>query len=361
LYFIIRSPSNVILKSDIINRSLLDEDVIIHEDVKSAILYSAQLLKVPERYIRTKNKDGKIQYSIGISKNELDLNFANSLITGHTEISGGIILSGKESSSGNNQYLEIYDEKNNLTYSINLYYRNYNISSTDKTLLAIIIDDFGYYSGDLLDDFCNLDSNITFSILPGLSHSTEVMFNAEASGHETMIHMPMEPFSYPKNNPGSDAIYVHMSENEIQKKMDFYFNQLPLCAGTNNHMGSLVTADKDVMKIVLTEIKKHGLYFVDSRTSQSSIAYTLAHEMMIPSLESNLFLDTPNLSDDTLKRKIDQLKSMQKTRNKIVVISHCSTRDQFEYLVRFLSEIKDLDFELVPVSRLLESNIPDIL
>jgi len=360
-YFLTKLPSNPVLKSDIIDRSLFQEESVQHEDVLSALIYSAQILKVPDKYFRHKEKEGKFYYYIGISKNELDLNFANSIITGHVEKSGGKIISGTENTSGNNQYLDILDTENDLYYVVNLYYRNYNITKSDKTLLAIIVDDFGYYNEKLLDDFCQLDSNITFSILPGLPHSTDIMFQAEASGHETMIHMPMEPINYPKNNPGPDAIYVHMKEHEIRRKMEFYFSQLPLCAGANNHMGSLVTADKDVMIIVLTELKEQGLYFVDSRTTQSSVAYSLAQEMMIPALENNLFLDTPEVSDQTMKTKIEQLKKMSKNRDQITVITHCNNRKQFEYLQEFLVKIKDLDFELVPASRLLKREIPDIL
>ncbi|KQC04693.1 MAG: hypothetical protein APR54_08725 [Candidatus Cloacimonas sp. SDB] len=361
IYLLDRSPKGFDLTSKIINRSLQSEKTLSHENVEAAIIYSIKQLKVPDRYIRRKERAGEIDFSIGISKNELDLNFANLIITGHAELSGGRILSGQESSSGNNQYLTILDEKADRTYNLNLYYRDYEITDSAKTLLAVIVDDFGYYNGKLLEDFCDLDSNITFSILPGLSNTTEIMFKAEASGHETMIHMPMEPFDYPRNNPGPDAIYVHMSENEIRRKMQFYFSELPLCAGANNHMGSLATSDRDVMRTVLTEIKDKGLYFVDSRTSQSSVAYSLAQELMIPALENNLFLDTPSVSEETLKIKINQLKTMQKTKDKIVVITHCNNREQFDYLKKFIAQIKELNFELVPVSRLLKREIPDIL
>jgi polysaccharide deacetylase 2 family uncharacterized protein YibQ len=361
VYFLHRNPVNLSFRSDIINRSFQETGKLPYNDVESAILYSIQQLKVPDKYINRKDLEEETRFSIGISRNLLDLNYANMIITGHVEVIGGAVLSGRESSNYNNQYLEIYDQTNDRIFNLNLYYRNYQVKETDKTLLAVIVDDFGYYGGELLDDFNQLDSNITFAIMPGLENSTDVMFTAEAGGHETMIHMPMEPLNYPRNNPGPDAIYVHMKENEIRRKMQFYFDQLPLCAGANNHMGSLVTADKDIMKIVLEELKNRGLYFVDSRTSQSSVAYSLAQEMMLPSLENNLFLDTPDISDATLELKLKTLTNLQKKHDKLVVITHCSNRKQLDYLKKFLSLIENMDFELVPVSRLLQSDIPDIL
>ena len=85
------------------------------------------------------------------------------------------------------------------------------------------------------------------------------------------------------------------------KKM---IRQFPDCIGANNHMGSLVTTDESVMRIVLEVLKKHNLFFVDSRTSNSTIAYDTAKKMMIPTFKSNLFLDTPDVTLKTMKSKL---------------------------------------------------------
>ena len=160
-----------------------------------------------------------------------------------------------------------------------------------------------------------MDPAISFAILPDLKYSKLVMEMANQTGHETLIHVPMEPISYPHNDPGPNAIYVHLSENEIRKRMEKFIADFPLCAGMNNHMGSLVTSDPKVMKIVLDVVKEHNMYFVDSKTSQSSIAYSLAQKMMIPTTENKLFLDTPNMDVVTLKSKLRQLEYLQKKYN----------------------------------------------
>lgn len=41
-------------------------------------------------------------------------------------------------------------------------------------------------------------------------------------------------------------------------------------------MGSKATADEDLMRIVLAEIKKRELYFIDSRTARNSVAFQIA-------------------------------------------------------------------------------------
>ena len=140
-----------------------------------------------------------------------------------------------------------------------------------------------------------------------------------------------------------------------------YIKQFPLCVGANNHMGSFATTDEFVMRTVLQVLKEHELYFVDSRTSVSSIAYDVAREMMIPTCENKLFLDTPRISEKTLALKIKKLEHLAVDNKKILVITHCTSQKKYEFLKEFIEEIEKLDFELVPVSELFKSNLPEII
>jgi polysaccharide deacetylase 2 family uncharacterized protein YibQ len=329
--------------------------------VQDAVAHSIRLLGIPDKNFSNHIGDDGIYISLGINKNEMDLNYANIIITGQVELIGGKLVSGKEINNGNKQILEFMDTKDSQKYIVTLYYTKSKTSNRKKTQLAIVVDDFGAQNDKLLDDFCKLDPNISFAILPDQKFSKLVMNKAVKAGHETLIHIPMEPVSYPKNNPGSHAIYVHLSDKEIRRRMERFIKQFPLCAGANNHMGSLATTDENVMRNVLAVLKKHNLYFVDSRTSQSSIAYKMAKKMMIPTIENHLFLDTPFISEKTLKRKIQQLKVICKNNNKILVITHCATIERYEFLKNFLQLIEELDLELVPVSKLFESELPEIL
>ena len=329
--------------------------------VLDAIVHAKLLLGINEE--NYKNRIGKeaIYISIGIDRSAMDLNYANIIITGQVELIGGKIISGEEKSNGNKQVMEIEGLHNSQKYFVTLYYTKSQSVTETKTLLAIVVDDFGIRNNKLLDDFCSLNSNVTFAILPDQKYSKHVMNKAAETGHETMIHIPMEPISYPRDNPGANAIYVHLSEKEIKHRMEGYIKQFPLCVGANNHMGSFATTDESVMRIVLQVLKDHDLYFVDSRTSQSSIAYDVAKKMMIPTAENQLFLDTPSITERTLPNKINKLKYLAKKKDKILVITHCATQDRYEFLKEFVKEIEELNFKLVPVSELFKSKLPEII
>ena len=330
-----------------------------NETVLDALDHARTLLGVPENLFKTRIKDDIIDISIAINKAEMDLNYANMIITGQVELIGGEVRTGKEFYSGSMQILEINDPENKQKFKIKLYYAKEGDYQKDKTRLAIVVDDFGYFGGKLLDDFCALDKNITYAILPGLNFSADAMNKATSLGHETMIHIPMEPIDYPRNDPGSNAIFVHLSKKEIRKKMENFIKELPLCKGANNHMGSLVTADKDIMTTVLEVLKKHDMYFIDSHTTSSTIAYDTAQRMMVLSFDNDFFLDSPDITDETLSKKIRTLQSLEQS--KVLIITHCTNRKKLEYLNKFLTKIKNMNYELVPVSSFFQTNLPEIL
>ena len=329
--------------------------------VLDAIVHAKLLLGIPEENYKNTIGDDGIYITIGIDSSEMDLNYANIIITGKVELIGGKIISGKEKNNGNKQIIEFEDPNDSQKYFVTLYYSKLQNKANEKTQLAIVVDDFGIRNNKLLDDFCSLNDNITFAILPDQKYSKHVMKKAAETGHETMIHIPMEPVSYPQNNPGANAIYVHLSEREIKRRMENYIKQFPLCVGANNHMGSFATTDESVMKIVLQVLKDHNLYFIDSRTSQSSIAYDVAKKMLIPTFENQFFLDTPSITDKTIARKLKQLKYLAKSKDKILVITHCATQDRYEFLKEFVKEVEKLNFELIPVSELFRSELPEII
>jgi len=360
LYFNIDKVLN--LSKGIGNSRVKVNQLVQDKTVLDALTHTKILLGVSNINFKHRLSEEAIYVSLGIDKAEMDLNYANMILSGQIEMANGKVLAGKELQNGNKQILEIVDNDDKQSYEVTLYYAKDHISTkSKKTKLAIVVDDFGIHNDQLLEKFCSLDKNVTFAILPDQKYSEHVMYRASETGHESMIHIPMEPVSYPRNNPGTNAIYVHQSRQEINKKLKRFIKQLPLCVGANNHMGSLVTTDENVMEIILDVIRDNNLYFVDSRTSNSSIAYNVAKRMMIPTFKSSIFLDTPDVSRKTMNIKLDQLKTMKKSRDKILVITHCATQERYDYLKEFIKRVKKMGFEIVPVSKLFEKNLPEIL
>jgi polysaccharide deacetylase 2 family uncharacterized protein YibQ len=67
-----------------------------------------------------------------------------------------------------------------------------------------------------------------------------------------------------------------------------------MAVGANNHQGSSVTENREIMTIILDWLNKHNLFFVDSATSKNSLAQSLAYSRGYPALKRDIFLDVPD-------------------------------------------------------------------
>lgn len=108
-------------------------------------------------------------------------------------------------------------------------------------------------------------------------------------------------------------------------------------------MGSLATEDRRLMRIVLSELKKRGLIFIDSRTSLKSIAYELAQEMELISGYNQGFLDAVD-DIDHIAERMEVLINMAREKGKIIVIAH-PLKNTLEFLKSRMPDLrKKIDF-----------------
>ncbi len=186
--------------------------------------------------------------------------------------------------------------------------------------IAIIIDDFGP-DLEIAEEFAALPFAVTFSVLPQLAHSADIARLAGSRGREVILHLPMEPYGYPKMDPGAGALLLSMSENALRRQIGLALDASPNFRGVNNHMGSRMTEDSRAMKIVVEEVNRRGLYFVDSFTSPKSKAFSAAREMKIRTLRRDIFLDH-NQSADSIRSQVARLIKIARVKGTALAIGH---------------------------------------
>jgi len=186
--------------------------------------------------------------------------------------------------------------------------------------IAIIIDDMGASIKDA-DRLLSINLPVTFAVIPGLAHSRRVAEAAHAKGQVVMIHIPMEPQGYPAQRLEANGLLVSQSEDEISEKVKGYLREVPHATGANNHMGSSFTEHEDKMMPVLEILKKNGLFFIDSRTSSSSVGYAMAARMGLKAGTRNVFLDNEQ-SVDKVKTQLKAAVTIAEKRGSAIAIGH---------------------------------------
>ena len=162
--------------------------------------------------------------------------------------------------------------------------------------LIFVFDDAGHNMTQL-QPFLELPFPITVAVLPGLDYSAEAAQKARNSGKEVILHQPMQA----KNrsvDPGPCAIKPDMTADEVYDLVRQNIASLGPVSGINNHEGSLITENENLLGAVMDVCRAEQLYFLDSRTTSSSVAKKVAAQRSLPIWERTVFLDnTQNKKD----------------------------------------------------------------
>jgi polysaccharide deacetylase 2 family uncharacterized protein YibQ len=214
--------------------------------------------------------------------------------------------------------------------------------------IALIIDDLGHVltNGSRA---AALDGPVACAILPLTPYAARIASRAHAAGKEVMLHLPLQSIrEAPAMSVGT--IQIDTTRGELARILEHYLELVPYVVGINNHQGSALTRHPGHMTWLMEEMRRHGdLFFVDSYTTESSIALRVARERGVPSIRRDVFLDnTP--TREAIASAFRRLKQRALAHGVAVGIGHPYV-ETLEFLEQAIPALRAEGFELVPVSR----------
>ncbi|MFH1680208.1 MAG: divergent polysaccharide deacetylase family protein [Candidatus Eisenbacteria bacterium] len=218
--------------------------------------------------------------------------------------------------------------------------------------VALIIDDFGYSYGATARAFLELDCGLTVSVLPGKAFSARVAEKARSEGKDLLLHLPMEPLEFPEKNPGPGAIFVGQADEEVRSITREALGGFASLDGVSNHMGSRAMQNERIVRIVLEEVGKRGLFFLDSKTVSGRTARTLAESLGVRCFENDLFWDSGYDSREEILENLDHLAEIARARGHAIGIGH-PRAVTLEALEEKIPEMRRSGIRLVPIRDLM--------
>ncbi|WP_233520531.1 divergent polysaccharide deacetylase family protein [Flocculibacter collagenilyticus] len=237
-----------------------------------------------------------------------------------------------------------------LLCAFNAFANNTN-ATTDHTAVgrvAIVIDDLGYHHYDM--QAVELPGHITASILPHTPYAEKIAKHAQQLNKDVMLHIPMEAMSGKALGPG--ALTAAMKKDEVILSLMRAKQEIPFAVGVNNHMGSRLTAMQQPMQWTMEFLRKHNMFFLDSKTVAHSKAETVAKQNGVHALHRHVFLDNIQTEQEMLKEFKRMIRIAQRYKS-AVAIAH-PYPETFTFLRKYLPELKSkYNVDLVPISELL--------
>jgi hypothetical protein len=217
--------------------------------------------------------------------------------------------------------------------------------------VAIIIDDIGYDMTSVRE-LLSIDADITFAILPLLVHSREAADMLHKANRETLLHLPMEPLSYPKEKPGSGALFSDMNDEELIFQLEKNLASVPYVVGVNNHMGSKFMSNERNLVPVFKHLKKRDLFFIDSRTTNGSKTTAAAQKVHLTVASRQIFLDNERNYSRIYQILVDMAEAPAGN-SMLIVIGH-----PYPETIRALKDankvFREKGVSIIPVSKLIK-------
>lgn len=216
--------------------------------------------------------------------------------------------------------------------------------------IAVVIDDFGDRHDSMVNAFLSIRTPLTVSVLAGRRYSAAVAREAAERGHEVLLHLMMEPLSGTYRDDGS-IVLKGMTPTRIREVVERSLADVPGAVGVNNHMGSKATQDRATMAPVLQALLERGLFFMDSYTIASSVAYPLAQEMGVRTERRDVFLDVAE-GEAEIRKALWALARRAGKNGSAIGIGHCH-RDMLEALRGEIPTIEARGYRFVFLSELV--------
>lgn len=219
--------------------------------------------------------------------------------------------------------------------------------------VAIIIDDFGlnYKKTPPDEEWMAQPGIMTFAVMPESPRTKKVAPLVSATPtKELIIHYPFDPFQSLKL--AKDKVDPEDALKTL-KLLEKAMKQIPNAKGLNNHRSYRATQNRPIMNAFMAQLKPTGLYFLDSKVSEKSVAYAEAKLAGIPAAMNYIFLDTAELHTQAFCAKmLKQAVAHARKHGSVVALGHHYFRTTFDCLKEEMPKYEKEGIEFVRGSAL---------
>lgn len=226
-------------------------------------------------------------------------------------------------------------------------------SGTRGARIALVIGGLGLSQTGTQAAIAKLPPEITLAFAPQGNSLGRWMQAARGQGHEIMMQLPLEPFDYPRVNPGRNTLTVEAEPRQNIENLYWTLSRTTNYTGVMNYMGGRFTSDHAAFAPIMRELGERGLSYLDDGSSARSLAEGLAAESDVPYAQGDLVIDQARDRGSILS-KLDQLEATARARGFAI-----GTGTAFDVTVDTVAEwakaVRQRGIEIVPVSAVTAS------
>lgn len=228
-------------------------------------------------------------------------------------------------------------------------------ATLEQPRIAVVLTGLGFSSQATETAIRDLPPGVTLSFTPYAQKLPQWIAMARGSGHEVMLDLPMEPVSYPDDDPGPRALLTQLDELQNNQRLRWVIGRAEGYVGLAATMGSRFTGSEPHLKPVLQEIKAQGLMFLDNQSSDASVVARIAQDLGLPHAVNNRILDEGDVGQLTIDARLAQIERMALSDGASIAIGRPYPAT-LERLREWIKTLESRGFELVPITVLAQDS-----
>ena len=157
--------------------------------------------------------------------------------------------------------------------------------------IAIVITELGLSAAATTAAIQQLPGAVTLAFTPYGPKVPELVEEARAAGHETLMAAPSEPPEFPRNDPGPYTLLASLSTAENLDRLEYVLSRVPGYVGVVTTTSGRFFANEEQLQPILTLLRRRGLLYVDGRGTPKSLVQQMSAAVGLPRAYGNRFLD----------------------------------------------------------------------
>ena len=180
----------------------------------------------------------------------------------------------------------------------------------ERPRIAVVMTGLGLSAASTEAAIKQLPTTVTLSFTPYSRKLNDWIALARANDHEVLIDLPMEPASFPDDDPGPYALLTVLDQAENEKRLDRLLGRGKAYVGVAAVLGSRFSTSEAHMLPMLETLKDKGLLYLDNRSSAEGVAGLLARELGLLYVAVDRTLDSDQASRIAINGRLSELERL---------------------------------------------------
>jgi uncharacterized protein len=227
--------------------------------------------------------------------------------------------------------------------------------SDQRPRVGLVLAGIGLNATASEDAIRSLPAGITLAVSPYAVHPDKVLAEARMAEHEYLLSIPMEPESFPLNDPGDHALTTRASPEQNKRDLIWALSRFAGYVGATGALG-LTRGERfasvpDQMNPVLAALGQRGLLYVDPRPGAS--AHDQGRLPLAWSRDVDVVIDEP---DDaaSIDAKLAALDRIAHQKGSALGLAGAVRPVTVQRIIAWANELAANGLALAPVSALVE-------